>query len=124
MRTRPLAAFHLLLWIALPTLWTVYLCLTGGKPASLSWAQYIYAGLLSAFGPYATLLAGLGDLPNAGEFFKITSALVLTIPLLAVVSLPYMVKLKWVHIVCCVLYVPVILLWVACGIVQIGSCII
>ncbi len=123
MKTKSLATFHILLWIVPPVLWTVYLCLNPKLPY-LSWAQWIYAGLLPIFGPYATLLGVLGDLPNAGKLFNITWAIGLTIPIFTVAILPYIVKPKWIHIICCVLYGPLILFWLAYGIVQIGSSII
>jgi len=122
MKTKTLLPFHVLLWIGPPILWTVWLCLNP-KLDYLSWGQWIYAGLLSVFGPYATLLGGLGYLPNAGGFFRTDWALGLTVPLMAVVILPYKVKAKWVHILCGVLYVPLIFLWVYIGVAQIGACI-
>ncbi len=120
MKTRSLAKFHVLLLIVPPILWTVWLCLNP-RPNYLSWAQYIFAGLLPISGPYATLLAGLGDLPNAGKLPGIAWPLGLTISLLTVVIPPYVVKLKWMNIVSRVLYVPLILFWVFYGWVQIAS---
>jgi hypothetical protein len=121
MKTKSLAIFHLVFWIFPVLLCIMWLCLSP-KMESISMSQWIYAGLISAFGPYATFFAHLGDLPNAGEFFSVIWALGLTVPLMAVVILSYVLKNRWFRILCYVLYVPLILFWVAFGFLQIGSC--
>jgi hypothetical protein len=121
MKTKSLAIIHIVFWIFPVILCIVWLFLSP-KMESISMGQWTYAGLISAFGPYATLFAHLGDLPNAGEFFSAVWALGLTVPLIAVVIPPYILKNKWFRIFCYVLYVPLILFWVVFGFVQILSC--
>ena len=120
MKTKTLVKLHLLFWLSPVALWTLYLCLSH-RPHYVSWAQWIYVGILPLFGPYATFMAIPADLPNAGKFSRLYWALGLTAAML-IVALPYLTKVKWLRVVSIILYIPLILFWLFYGVVQIGSC--
>lgn len=121
MKTKTLMKLHILFWILPVLLWAPCLCL-GPKLHYVSWPQWIYAGILPLFGPYATFMALLGHLPNAGGCFQMNWAVGLTAAMLIVVALPYLTRTTWLRVLAVILYIPLVLLWLFYGVAQIGSC--
>jgi hypothetical protein len=74
------------------------------------------------FGPWATLVAKLGDWPNAGEFFSLPVAIVLTIILIGLVAVATRIHNRAIQGLTLITFAPFILIWVLIGIGQMLAC--
>ena len=119
--TRFLIVLYLSVWLVPVVLWTAFLLLNW-QTTSLTFLQVTYAGLASAFGPFATYVLQLASMPNGGDFFSLGTALGFLLPLLVVISISFMTKKQWVRRVSVALYLPLVLGWVWVGIAQVGCC--
>ena len=74
------------------------------------------------FGPWATLAATFGDWPNAGEFFSLPLALVLTIALAVTTTGALKAKHGGLAGILLIVLAAVVLLWFAVGYGQLIAC--
>lgn len=82
------------------------------------------AGLSVAFGPYATIVAKVFRVPNAGEFSSAGAALLLTIFLPATTAVSLRASNMGIRTLCAILTFLLIMAWIGYGALQIAACIV
>jgi len=84
----------------------------------------IFAGVTNLFGPFATFVLAMSDFPNAGEFpmLHLPYTCVATAAMIIIMVLPSFFRQRWVRISCIVVFVPLLLGWLALGFYQISHC--
>jgi hypothetical protein len=115
----------LILWI-MPVVWYALLVFI---PAILKggfyyrdWPQWVTAVMSILFGPWATLAAKLGSWPNAGEFFSLPAAVILTVILAELAAAAIRVRNCTVRGLAVIAFAPFIFVWALVGIGQLLNC--
>jgi len=78
--------------------------------------------LALSFGPYATLAAGFGDWPNAGEFFRLGGALALTFALVATMITVLKARNRALAGAFLIVLAAVVVLWFTLGYFELTAC--
>ncbi|MFA5252887.1 MAG: hypothetical protein WC454_09935 [Phycisphaerae bacterium] len=119
----------LILWIT-PSVWCVLLIsipviLGGIFKGNFNYehlARWVTAVTSILFGPWATLAAKLGSWPNAGEFFSLPAAVILTVILAGLAAAAIRVRNCTVQGLAVIAFASFTLVWALVGIGQLLNC--
>jgi len=119
-------------WMPLLVLWLlgplvcdtayIFLTLVSNPSSSITLSQAVTPAFALPFGPWATLVATLGDWPNAGEFFHLPLAISFTVVLTAVVTVALKAKNKRTASLSLILFMPLSFVWFIIGFGQLLNC--
>lgn len=119
-RTKKLAKIYLWTWLGLggiPFCIHFFCC-----PGHIKFVTRIGVAVASLFGPWASQVGRLVDMPNAGGAFHLGLAIGLTLVMLGVIVSSILIAKKWVRTLCISLYMILISGWLAVGLGQLMIC--
>lgn len=119
-------------WIPLLILWLmgplvcdtayIFLTLVFNPSPSITLSQAVTPAFALPFGPWATLVAKIGDWPNAGGLFHLPLAIILTVILGAAVTVALKAKNKRTASLLLILFMPLSFVWFIIGFGQLLHC--
>jgi len=115
----------LILWLLGPLVCDtayIFFTLVFNPSPSITLSQAVTPAFALPFGPWATLVAKIGDWPNAGGLFHLPLAIILTVILGAAVTVALKAKNKRTASLSLILFMPLSFVWFIIGFGQLLHC--